>query len=114
MPAETVRAGRSIDWLAENSLGGKELRIIALMDLHNALYGVEQEFEHDDSEEAKQLLREVKGLTMTVDRLSLTDDGDLTLYRECSRCSGRGATAGEDPCVDCGGTGAIHAEEADG
>jgi len=85
MSEQTVRVGRSIDWLAENALDGKALRIIALMDLHNALYGVEKEFEYDDTEEAQQLLREIKGLTMTVDQLSLTDDAELTFYRECSR-----------------------------
>lgn len=107
------KVGRSIDDMLEAEAGGLVSRLAALSDLSSAAYTVGMEFEHDDEEAAVTLVRLARELEEYLERLSVAPDASLTLYRQCRRCSGKGKTQDEDPCIECGGSGHVHAEEAE-
>lgn len=114
MTAETQDAGIAVFDILERRSGGLEGRALAVHDLESAVEGVIAEFEYDEGPEAAELVKRAREMNDFLKRLSMNmDTAELTFFRECSRCSGQGATAGEDPCIDCDGRGAIHAEEAD-
>lgn len=114
--------GRSAEDLLEASCGGMEHHAMLLSDLMSATYACAEEWGYDDSEPGATLARMCRELQKFAVDLSLTDDGVLTLNRECRRCSGNGKAVAvrsgerivEDPCIECGGSGYVHADEADG
>lgn len=114
MPEATKTHGRSAEDIVEAGAGGEYYRALILTELDSATCGIEEEFAYDTSEEALELSRLVRDLRAHLERLSVTEDAELTMYRQCRRCSGDGKTAGEDPCAECGGSGSVHADEADG
>lgn len=105
--------GRSAEDILDGGAGGEWHRALALQDLDSAAYGVEEEFAYDDDEPARDLVHMAKELRTHLARLSVTKDAKLSLWRECRMCSGEGTVGGEK-CIECGGVGSVHADEADG
>lgn len=113
--ADKIAGGLSVEDFLERECGGVHHKAVLLLDLGSAAETARSEWEYDtESPEAVNLVRLCAELDDYLKDLSITADGELTRYRECSRCSGNGKTRGEDPCIECGGVGAVHADEADG
>lgn len=106
--------GRSAYSIVESEAGCLYSVAIGVSELEGSLEWAIAEFEYEQSDEAKELVTLCRALTDHLDRVSITEDGTLTLNRICARCGGDGETRGEDPCAECGGSGFIHADEADG
>lgn len=106
--------GRSAYDIVEAGAGGVFHRATVLYELESAACGVAEEFSYDDEEAASELVRLCREVEEKARLLSIREDGRLTLYRECVRCSGHGGTPGEPVCVLCEGSGRVHADEADG
>lgn len=112
---ETVQVGRSVDDVVEAEIGCLYSIATTLNMLGSELYATGETFRYDtDNPAAVELTRRVDELARFIDDLSLAPDGTLTDNRECRRCSGAGRTKGEDPCIECGGSGYVNAGEADG
>jgi hypothetical protein len=112
---EAVPIGRSVEDVVEAETGCLYSIALTLNMLSSELYATGEQFRYDDDNPvAVELTRRVDELTEFIEDLSLTPDGTLTNNRECRRCSGAGRTSGEDPCVECGGRGYVHREEANG
>ena len=104
--AETKTAGIAAEDVLERSAGGEYHRALALVDLDNAAYVVEEEFAYETSGPGQDLLRLVGDLRAHLARLSIVEEtAELTLSRVCPRCGGEGSSLGEDVCADCGGSG---------
>ncbi len=119
MNATKTAGGLSVDDFLEREAGGVHHVAVVLAELGSAVETARLEWEYDESPEAVRLVRLCAPLDAFLKDLSVDpSDGTLTRWRECRRCSGRGKWGdkghGEDPCVECGGVGAIHADEADG
>ena len=112
---QRVDHGLAADEILEREAGGVHHVATILCDLESACYAAYEEFRyHSDNEAAAELSRLLEPLSAHLDRVSVMKDGGLTLHRECRRCSGIGRTSGEDPCIECGGSGSVHGDEADG
>ena len=110
MAEQTVHGGYDVNELLERETGGPILNAVTLAELGSAVYAASETFAYDEGEAAEELRAHLAPLQRTLERLSFTKAGDLTLWRECRRCGGDGQTRGEDPCIECGGRGAIHAD----
>jgi hypothetical protein len=113
-PAQRTQSGKSIEDLLEARAGCPEFRLVELAELSSAVYAVAEEFAYDEEEPAVDLVRLCRGLQRFLEDVSVTEGGTLTLNRQCARCSGAGRTKGENPCIECGGLGHVHASEANG
>lgn len=110
----TIQQGRSIEDVIEREAGCLYYHAVLLSDLSSNLEAAAETYSHSDDLPSQELARRCRELGEFMDTLSLTEAGEITLHRECRRCSGTGHTTGEDPCGECGGRGYVHAEEADG
>jgi hypothetical protein len=115
MAEATKHVGRSADDIVESGAGGEFHRAVILTDLASAAYGAEAEFAYDTDEPATDLVRLCRDLQALLERLSIDEaTATLTLNRECRRCSGSGEAGDTGGCLECGGSGYVHADEADG
>jgi hypothetical protein len=114
MSTETEMFGRSADDVLEASAGGLEHNATLLVDLASAAYAAAEAWGYDEDGPGAELAAKCREIERMAHDLSLTADGRLTLNRECRRCSGAGSFPDEDPCIECGGKGYVHASEADG
>ena len=105
--------GRAAEDILEAEAGGLVHVAMTLAKLGGALGAAVREWEHDDELPGQELANRCEELLEFVELLSLSQEGKLTLRRQCRRCSGKGETRGEDPCVECGGRGWVHAEDVD-
>jgi hypothetical protein len=109
-----IQGGQSIDDFLEHETGGVHHKAIILAELGSAVYTARKEWEYDEDGEGVELTRLCAALDEYLTHLSILPDGELTLYRECRRCGGAGGFGDEPTCGECGGTGSVHASEADG
>lgn len=100
--------------IVEAGAGGVFHRAVLLQELESATSAAAEEFAYDDEDAASELVRLCREVEEKVKLLSIREDATLTLYRECRRCSGNGGFKDEPVCIECGGFGRVHAEEADG
>lgn len=114
MNPAAATSGLAAEEFLEREAGSRYHRAIILNDLGSAVETAAMEWEYDELPEAVELVRLCTALNDHLRRLSLAENGALTLYRECRRCGGSGATYGEERCMECGGSGSVHADEADG
>lgn len=93
-------------------------RAVLLNDLEGNVEIAREEFRYEGSPEAEALLAHCAALGELLERLSLTEDGELTFARECDTCGGTGwyvrhnthAHGGEivqQQCEECGGRGVV-------
>lgn len=109
-----IKGGRSVDDFLEHEAGGVYHKAVILADLGSAVYTARKEWEYDESEAGVLLTQLCTALDDYLRDLSIMPDGELTRYRECSRCGGEGGFKDEPTCNECGGVGSVHASEADG
>lgn len=112
MPEQSSR-GLALDEFAEREIGSPLSNAIALTVLGGEVEACRENWSYDESPEAVELVRLCAALDDYLKSLSITEDGALTLYRQCRRCSGAGEFTDEQPCRECAGRGSVHASEAD-
>lgn len=105
-----VQAGLSAEDIVEREAGGLVHRAVGLVELAGAAEFARREFEYDDEDPARELVRLSDELLAHLARVSVSGAGTLTLHRVCRRCDGRDS----GDCMECGGRGSVHADEAEG
>lgn len=105
--------GLSPDEFLERTAGSVFHKALQLGMLGGEVEGAiaEWEYEAKENADADQLVSLLRPLKAFLDDVSITEDGALTQWRECSRCGGAGTIGRlgdswfEDPCKGCDGAG---------